>query len=313
MTNLSNPIFHDEDAARSYLEAQRWPDGPWCPHCGETEKIKKLKGKSHRPGLHQCNSCRGHFTVTVGTVYERSKIPLHKWLMATHLICASKKGISSHQLHRMLGVTYKTAWFMAHRIRESMRDVKPGPLGGEGQVVEVDEMFWGNVKGKWRFVNRRGWVRTRPGSGFHHKEKILTLVERGGRARSFHIKDVKAKTLRQIMTKEISRKSRLMTDHAQHYKAIGREFSTHESVDHSIGEYVRGDVSTNTIEGYFSILKRGLTGVYQHVSEQHLIRYVTEFDFRYSTREIDDAARARLALKGIEGKRLTYGGPHSSL
>ncbi len=299
MIDITNPIFSDETAAREYLEAQRWPDGPYCPHCGETENIRRMKGKSHRPGLFQCNSCRGAFSVTVGTLYERSKVPLHKWLMATHLLCASKKRMSSHQLHRMLGVTYKTAWFMTHRIREAMRDTNPAPLGGNGGTVEVDETFIGHDKTK----KPRG---QKKGRGYHHKYKVLTLVERGGTTRSFHVDAVNAKTLAPILRQQINRNANLMTDEASYYTKVGREFASHGVVRHNQGEYGRGKTHTNTIEGFFSIFKRGMKGIYQHCGERHLHRYLTEFDFRYNARQITDAERAAKALQGITGKRLTY-------
>jgi len=302
MTNISNPIFHDETKAREYLESVRWPDGPYCPHCGETENVKRLKGKSHRPGLHQCNSCRGAFSVTVGTLYERSKVPLHKWLLATHLLCASKKGMSSHQLHRMLGVTYKTAWFMTHRIREAMREDSPGPLGGEGKKVEADETYISGTK--WIYHNEKGWIRTRK-KGIEQK-KVISLVERDGKARSFHVPRVNAKTVRKVLVTQVDRKSHLMTDESVVYNKVGKEFSKHDTVNHSADEYVRGEASTQAIENYFSIFKRGLNGVYQHMSEAHLKRYLCEFDFRYNFRKIEDSERAQEALKGITGKRLTY-------
>ena len=293
--NLSNSIFTNETKAREHLEAQRWPNGPYCPHCGEYENVRKLKGKSHRPGLHQCNSCRKHFTVTVGTLYERSHVPLHKWLLATHLICASKKGMSAHQLHRMLGVTYKTAWFMAHRIREGMREFNPGPLGGENKTVEADETYVG------------GKAKNRAFGPPPKKEAVFALVEREGKVRSFHVPKVNAKTLRPILVTQIDRKSYLMTDDSTVYPKIGEEYAGHGTVNHSIQEYVRGGFwHTNTVENYFSILKRGINGVYQHVSQKHLKRYLGEFDFRYNHRSITDAERAAVALKGIEGKRLTY-------
>ncbi len=299
MSDLTNPIFHDENAARGYLEQTRWPNGPFCPHCGEAENIRKLEGTSHRPGLYQCRSCREQFTITVGTLYERSKVPLHKWMLATHLMTSSKKGYSAHQLHRTIGVTYKTAWFMAHRIREAMREPShDSKLGSGGGTVEADETYWGN-KGKQRKGAR----------GYAHKKKVVSLVERGGKVRSYHVKEVNSATLRPILQEQIAAEAKLMTDEAKVYKSIGKGFASHETVTHSIDEYVRGNVHTNTIENYFSVLKRGMTGVYQHCGKQHLKRYVGEFDFRYNNRVrlgIDDAARTLTALKGITGKRLTY-------
>lgn len=302
---FDNPIFHDEDAAREHLEKIRWPNGPVCPHCGATEKTTniwrieaKIKEprKGARPGVLCCGECRQQFTVTVGTVFEHSKVPLHKWVLATHLLCSSKKGISSHQLHRTLGVTYKTAWFMTHRIREAMKDFPTYPLGDIGPV-EVDETFVGTKPGKKK---RRG---------FGHKNAVLSLVERDGEVRSFHVPDVTAKTLKPILQAQITAEAHLMTDDGRQYGPISPEFAFHEVVNHSTGEYVRGDAHTNTVEGFFSILKRGLIGTYHHVSAHHLQRYVTEFDFRYNHREklgIDDKMRAAAALKGISGKRLTY-------
>lgn len=302
MTDLTAKIFHDERAAREHLENLRWPDGPVCPHCGEFESIRKLKGKSHRPGLYKCRSCRKPFTVTVGTLFERSKIPLHKWVLATHLLCSSKKGISSHQLHRTLGVTYKTAWFMTHRIREAMRETDPDPLGGKDKYVEADETYI--TSQKWVFHNEKGWLR-KPKIG-NEKDKVFALVERDGKARSFHVERVNARTVRNIMVREVDRDSNLMTDDATFYRKPGREFARHEVVNHTLDEYVRGDAGTQVIENYFSIFKRGLTGIYQHVGSKHLKRYLCEFDFRYNTRKINDHERASEALKGIEGKRMTY-------
>lgn len=290
--------FNDEDAAREHLESVYWPKGAVCPHCGGTDRNSKLNGESHRAGLYFCGDCRSQFTVTVGTVFERSKVPLHKWVFATHLMCASKKGVSSKQLERMLGVTYKTAWFMSHRIRAAM-DIKPaGKLGGDGEPVEVDETFWGNV-GKQK-----------PGArGGDHKMKVLSLVERDGTKRSFHVPKVNAKTLGPIIKAQVAAESRLMTDDAGQYKKIGKAFASHESVNHTAKEYVRGDVTTNTVEASFSLLKRGLIGTFHSVGEQHLQRYVNEFDFRWNTRQklgFDDTQRAAVALKNIGGKRLTY-------
>ncbi|MEQ8250570.1 MAG: IS1595 family transposase [Oceanibaculum nanhaiense] len=304
MPNLTDPIFNDDDKAREHLEALRWPEGPVCPHCGSYDKIKKLEGKSTRPGVYKCNACRKPFSVTVGTVFERSKIPLSKWLLATHLLSAPKKGMSAHQLHRMLGITYKSAWFMAHRIREAMRpiDGSEGPLGGEGKFVEADETF---VGGKQKNKHRSKRAKT-PVGGSWGKETVFSLVERGGNVRSIHTVSVTAATLRPILVAQVDRKSFLMTDDAGQYRYMGREFARHEIVNHGIEEYVRGDAHTNTVEGYFSILKRGITGVYHHVSQQHLRRYLGEFDFRYNERKVSDTERAAKALKGIEGKRLTY-------
>ncbi|MDA0306268.1 MAG: IS1595 family transposase [Proteobacteria bacterium] len=300
MCDLTNEIFTSETAAREYLEANRWENGPFCPHCGETNKVHRLEGDKHRPGLHQCNSCRQQFTVTVGTLFERSKVPLNKWLLATHLLSSSKKGISAHQLHRMIGVTYKTAWFMMHRIREAMKDNRPGPMGGGGKIVEADETYIGSTG--WT-LTRDGWRKKR---GTGDAKAIVSLVERDGRARSFHVDKVNSKTIRNVLVTNVSRESDLMTDEAQFYKRVGTEYKSHASVNHTRKEYVRGEVSTNTVEGFFSIFKRGMKGVYQHCSEQHLNRYLAEFDFRYNTRKTTDAERRDEALRGISGKRLTY-------
>ncbi|MFG1358821.1 IS1595 family transposase [Xanthobacter pseudotagetidis] len=311
--DLSNPIFQDVDKARAYLEAQRWPNGPTCPHCGnaDPDAIRALKGKAHRPGVYQCNACREQFTVTVGTVFERSKIPLNKWLLATHLMCSSKKGISAHQLHRMLGITYKTAWFMAHRIREAMREdvATAGPLGGEGKVVEADETYFGktDIQPKTRTSGKpfsKGGRRGPTG-----KRAVVGLVERGGKVRTFHVEKATKESVREILVQNASRKSTLHTDESKLYVETGKEFDAHHSVRHSAGEYARGDVHSNTIEGVFSVFKRGMRGVYQHCGEAHLHRYLTEFDFRYNRRTalgMSDRERTDDALKGIEGKRLTY-------
>jgi transposase-like protein len=281
------------------LEAIRWPNGPVCPHCGSCEKPYELKGKAHRPGLWKCSDCREQFSVTVGTVFERSKIPLSKWLTATYLICSSKKGISSHQLHRTLGVTYKTAWFMTHRIREAMRDITTDQLGGEGTsgIVEADETYFGRTRGMGK------------GAHLKQKQKVVALVERKGRVRAFHVPTVTAETLKPILHGQIDKAARLMTDSAGVYKKMGKHFASHEVVDHAAKEYARGDVTTNTVESFFGVLKRGIGGVYQHVSPEHLSRYVDEFAFRHNNRvalEINDHQRTTNALAGIEGKRLTY-------
>jgi transposase-like protein len=295
--DLTAPQFTDETAAREHLEALRWPDGVFCPHCGGVEKITKMQGKSHRPGLFLCGDCRGHFSVTVGTVYERSHIPLHKWLLATHLLASSKKGISAHQLHRMLGITYKSAWFMCHRIREAMDDKTTTPMGGKGKTVEADETFIGQKVGHTK------------DSGAHHKMAVVTLVERGGRAKSFKVDKVTAADVVPIVRAHADKASNLMTDEARLYRKVGTEYASHGTVAHKRGEYGRGDIHTNTVEGFYSIFKRGMKGVYQHCSERHLQRYLAEFDFRYSNRiklGVTDKERAEKVLKSIVGKRLTY-------
>lgn len=308
--DFSNPIFHDEDKARAWLEARLWPEGPVCPKCGVVNEATLLKGKSHRPGLYQCNACREPFTVTVGTLYERSHVPLHKWLAATHLMMASKKGMSALQISRMIGVTYKTSWFLCHRIRESLREPNPGPLGGEGKVVEADETY---VGGKEK--NRSKSKRIGSQAARETKEPVVALVERGGRVRSFHVPDVNARNLRNVLVSQINAASHLMTDSHRAYPAIGEEFAAHSMVNHSIDEYVRGDASTNTVESYFAILKRGVVGTFHHVSAQHLKRYVGEFDYRYNTRialGYSDFDRFTASFPGIVGKRLTYRRPRGA-
>jgi len=311
MTNLTDPIFHDEEIARRHFEALRWPDGPICPHCGSFNNATEMKGKSTRPGVYKCKDCRKQFTATIGTLYERSHIPLHKWLLATRLICSSKKAISAHQLWRMLGFgSYRTAWFMAHRIREGMREARVlGGMGGAGRVVEADETYVGGKEGNKHKGKRSGR------QGTQGKEPVMTLVERGGKASSHHVANVTAATIRPIIISAVSRQSRLHTDESRLYSSVGWRFAAHETVEHSAEEYVRGDVHTNTAEGFFAILKRGIYGTYHHVSEAHLARYLHEFDFRYNHRVqlgCDDATRAALAVKGIAGKRLTYRRPYGT-
>lgn len=310
MADLKNPIFNDDEKAREHLEMIRWPSGPFCPHCGELENVRRMEGKSHQSGMLYCRACRKKFTVTVGTIFERSHIPLSKWMLAYHLMCASKKGISAHQLHRMLGVTYKSAWFMAHRIRETMKPGDPSPLGGSGKIVEADETY---VGGKEK--NKHAKDRKHQGRGPVGKKAVLSLVERGGKVRSTHVPAVNAKTLAPILSEQLHASTRLMTDEARVYMPIGKDFAEHHAVNHGIGEYVRGDAHTNTIEGYFSIFKRGMNGTYQHCSERHLKRYLCEFDFRYNNRiglGVDDNERAMRALKGVTGKRLTYNQPNAA-
>lgn len=305
--NLTAKIFQDADAAREHLEATRWPQGPICPHCGSVDDATAVGGRAARVGVYQCNAkeCRGQFSVTVGTVFESSKVPLNKWLLATYLMSSSKKGISAHQLHRTLGVTYKTAWFMAHRIREAMNPKNPAPIGGAGKVVEVDETYVGGKE-----QNKHKAKRQTKYDRLGGKQAVVTLVERGGAVRSFHVPRVTSKTLRPIIVKTAHRASHLMSDGARMYPAVGKEFAAHSAVDHAAGEYVRmGFHHSNTVENYFSILKRGVIGTFHHVSEAHLARYLAEFDFRYSNRSglgVDDTERTQEALRGIVGKRLTY-------
>ena len=304
---LSDPIFSDEAKARQHLEATRWPHGPVCPHCGSVNDATALQGKAHRAGVYQCNAkeCREQFTATVGTVFERSKVPLNKWLLASYMMAASKKGVSALQLSRQLGVTYKTAWFMAHRLREAMAPVDGAPpLGGEGKVVEADASY---VGGKEK--NKHASKRKAGNIGGKGKAIIHTLVERQGAARSHHVADVTGATLRPIIVKHASRKSALMTDEHGGYLNVGKEFARHETVDHGNDEYVRGDAYSNTAEGYFAIFKRGVYGTFHSLSEAHLHRYLAEFDFRYSNRQalgVDDTARTDEMLRQIAGKRLTY-------
>jgi transposase-like protein len=304
MVSLSEPRFHDEDAAREHIEASRWPDGAFCPLCGALD-VHRMGGKT-QAGMFMCNGCRGKFTCRTGTVMERSHIPLHKWLLAIHLLTTSKKGISAHQLMRNLGIgSYRSAWFLAHRVREALTDIDPnasgGPLGGPDKVVEADETVIGGRS------KNRAYREPAP------KKMVATLVERGGRVRSKHVAEINSKTLRPFVMKNASRKSTLNTDEAAYYVKMGREFDKHHAVDHSRNEYAYKldgrTVTVNGPENYFSILKRGIYGVYHHVSEAHLHRYLAEFDFRYSNRSklgVEDAERAALALRGIEGKRLTY-------
>lgn len=315
---FSQPRFTNDDAARKFLESVRWPKGPVCPHCGGTERNSRLNGESHRPGLIFCGDCRTQFTVTVGTVFERSKVPLHKWLLANHLLCSSKKGISSNQLHRLLGVTLKTAWFMSHRIREAWTTptAGAGPLGGGGKIVEVDETYYGQKDGvpkrrrEGKYIH--GVTKRSYGPGLDQKRPIIALVERDGETRAYHVPNVTHTTLRTVLN-QVSREAHLLTDEASRYWNIGKEFAKHTSVNHSKGEYSKGNgITTNTVEGFFGILKRGLNGTYHHVSEAHLQRYVQEFSFRYNNRQargVSDEDRAANTLKQIAGKRLTYRRP----
>ena len=306
---LNQPQFQDADKAREHLEALRWPNGPICPHCGSVCAPLKLEGKSYRPGLFKCYDCLEQFTVTVGTVFERSKIALNIWLQAVHLMCASKKGISAKQLERMLGVTYKTAWFMAHRIREAMMEEQAGPLGGSGKIVEADETYWGSEGGS-KADSKQAGARKR-GGALKDSNKVVALVERGGKVRAFHVPSVTGQNLKTVLQSQIHPATHLMTDSSPRYNLLKREhgFTAYDQVNHSKAEYVRGIAHTNTVEGFFSIFKRGLVGTFHHVAPKHLQRYSDEFSFRYNTRTAlgySDTDRANLALKGIAGKRLTY-------
>ncbi len=325
MTYLHDPIFTDDDKAREHLEAQRWPDGAVCPHCGVTgeEHVSAIRGARGRPsaahpegaerkGLYQCNACRQQFTVTVGTVFERSKVPLNKWLLATYLLSSSKKGISAHQLHRTLDVTYKTAWFMCHRIREAMiHDTNTtGPLGGKGKIIEADETYFGTVDNPRRTrTDGTPFLKSKHGKGPSNKRAVVALVERGGRARMVHLKHVNKVTVREVLVRNASRESKLFTDESKLYTTTGEEFAQHRTTNHSAREYARGEVHSNSAENVFSVFKRGMIGIYQHCGEAHLQRYVTEFEFRFNHRAKlgqSDTTRHNALLRMIEGKRLTY-------
>jgi transposase-like protein len=302
---LSAKVLQNETAAIAWVEARVWPNGPICPHCGGFDRIGKMRGKATRIGLYKCYQCRKQFTVKVGTVFEDSHVPMNLWLQAMYLLCSSKKDISSNQLSRTLGVTLKTAWFMSHRIREAMRVVGVESMGGAGEIVEADETFIGRIEGEKK--RRSGWG---------HKNAVLTFVQRKGSARSFHVDNVGAGQIHAIVRDNIARETALMTDEAPHYQDVGQRFASHETVKHSADEYVRYEgervISTNTVEGYYSIFKRGMKGVYQHCSEKHLHRYFAEFDFRYSNRVrlgVDDVECTARAVKGIVGKRLSYATP----
>jgi transposase-like protein len=297
MSILSAEHFHDEAKAYDFVEALIWPEGPVCPHCMEKARVSKMNGKSTRIGTYKCYACRKPFTVKIGSIFEASHIPMRIWLQAIFLLSSSKKGMSSNQLHRALGVTLKSAWFMSHRIREAMRSDSLAPMGGGGGIVEVDETFIGKKAQAPKVVG-----------GYAHKNAVLTLVSRDGEARSFHIDEANTKNIMPIIRRNLASEAKVITDDAGYYRNLDKEYM-HAFVNHSAGQYGRGIIHTNTIEGYYSIFKRGMKGVYQHCSEKHLHRYLAEFDFRYSNRiklGVNDEARATRAIKGAPGKRLTY-------
>jgi transposase-like protein len=309
--DLRNPIFNDDTAAREYLEIVLWPQGPVCPRCGVMgDRITKLTGKSTRPGVYNCKDCRKPFSVTVGTIMERSHIPLSKWVLATRLMAASKKGMSAHQLHRMLNTSYEAAWFLFHRLREAADDIdETGPLGGANKVVEADETYIGGKE-----ANKHAGKPQGVGGGPGGKMPVVSLVERDGRTKSSHVANVTAANLRPILVKHADRKSHLMTDDSRVYPSIGDEYAGHSSVNHSAEEYVRlgGFAHTITVESHFALLRRGIYGTFHNISEAHLHRYLAEFDFRANTRDMTDGERAAALLAGAKGKRLLYRQPQKA-
>ena len=318
MSILSKAYFHDEAAAFAHIESVLWPHGTVCPHCGTVGSSYKLEGVRSKPskknpqgkerhGLYKCRSkeCRKQFTVRKGTIFEESHLPMTKWLQAIYLMVSSKKGFSAHQMHRVLEVQYKTAWFLCHRIREAMRS--GGDLdmfGGEGETVEADETYFGYKDDK-----SLGKITKRGKRGHSGQRPVVSLVERGGSVRSFYVPTATKAAVGGIVAANVDRETRLMTDESRLYTEVGAEFVSHETVKHTAGEYVRGDAYTNTIEGYFSIFKRGMKGVYQHCKEKHLHRYLAEYDFRYNHRSangVEDGERARILIRGVSGLRLKY-------
>lgn len=312
MSYLNVPHLHDEKAAYAFVEARVWPKGRICPHCGVVDQSSLMKGESTRIGLYKCYACRKPFNVKIGTIFHASHVPLHLWLQAIFLIASSKKGISSNQLHRTLGVTLKTAWFMSHRIREAMRSDNTGLMGGGGSIVEADETYFGKVANPSKV--RTDGTPFQPGGkgkgkGPANKRPIVSLVERGGSVRSFHVPTCTKANVSKIVLENVDRETRLMTDESRLYMGAEEAFQSHETVKHSAGEYARGDVYSNTVEAYFSVFKRGMRGTYQHCAEKHLHRYLAEFDFRFNNRSslgVGDAPRTDKLVAGIVGKRLTY-------
>lgn len=325
MSVLSREYFHNEAAAFAHVESILWPEGPVCPHCGCMGRVYKLEGVYSKPskknpegverhGLKKCGECRKQFTVRIGTIFEESHIPLHKWLQAIHLMCSSKKGISSNQLHRVLEITLKSAWFLSHRIREAMREGNLGPIGGNGKVVEADETYFGKKSGPAPAMTTSGKPFTKSGkTGPAHKRAVLGLVERGGMVRTFHVEKANTDNVAQLVTENVHHETTLYTDESRLYTRVGARFADHQTTKHSAKEYVRYEdgavIHSNTIENYFSVFKRGMKGVYQHCAEKHLHRYLAEFDFRYNRRVglgVNDSERALNALVGTLGKRLLY-------
>jgi transposase-like protein len=310
IATFQDPIFQDETKAREALEAVLWPDGPFCRHCGngDPDKIAKMQGKSARPGLYYCNECKREFTVTVGTIFERSKVPLTKWWMAARMLNSGKNGVSAHEIHRTIGVTYKTAWFMMHRLREAMDELNPAPMGGEGLVIQADETYYGNTSKRAKGYRK----------GLRHKQSVVALVEPKGKARTFHVKRATAATVREILVTNVHRTSELHTDESNLYPAVGKEFAAHKTVEHGTksapGFYVGKDgQSTNAVENFFGNFKRSMKGTYRFCSEQHLQRYLNEFEFRHNNRSglgISDGERTALAIRGTAGRRLTYRPTH---
>ncbi len=306
--DISKPIYTNEEAARKHLEKLRWPENISCPFCTKHEKVKpttmknKPSAKNPNPkplkGYYHCGACRVRFTVRTGTIYERSHIPLHKWVLATQLLCSSKKGMSAHQLHRMLGMTYKTAWFMAHRIREAMMNTSPSPIGGKGESVQADETYFGRKDVIKKY--------TKYGRPTHSGKMSVVALVSNGKSKAFHVESANLQAITEILKNNVRPETELHTDESYLYKRIGKEFAAHKTVRHASGEYKRNGAHTNNVENYFSIFKRGMTGVYQRCSERHLQRYLNEFDFRYSNRDINDFERSDKALRQAEGKRLTY-------
>jgi transposase-like protein len=300
---LSSHHFHNEEAAFAHVEAKLWPNGAVCPHCGETSRLGRLQGKTTRPGLYKCYACRKQLTVRVGTIFESSHVPLHIWLQVIYMVCSGKKGISTRQIQRTIGGSMTTAWFLGHRIREALATRELGPLGGEGAIVEIDETFIGTREG---VEMRRGYA---------HKNVVLSLVERGGSVRSFHVDSTKRADVLPVIKANVAKKTHVMTDEANQYVRLGDDFAAHDAVDHHRREYAYADrktgvvVTVNSAESYYAVFKRGMFGTYQWCAEKHLHRYLAEFDFRHSNRVklgVDDAERADRALRGVKGKRLTY-------